>query len=269
MRETEKMLRTYFQEDRKERGILSEEGTELSENTKNAMQKTILMAELEIREREKRKENGFGTLLIELLRAAGIRMWIFQAGVVLGAYLLMYFLMGVEIQYFTPRRFAFIVSLLGIFMFSAAIPSLYRTKRYQMLEIEAAAKCSVWKLMLARILVIGTGDLLMLIGVIWWVSSVSPLSVLQAAFCLCLPFLLAFDGGLYLLRKVAFVHFQKWAYGMCLGMTAILGGVAFFYPAYYEMDFTFVTVGSILVLAVVGIYQCVGLTHETEQSVYG
>lgn len=77
MRETEKMLRTYFQEDRKERGILSEEGTELSENTKKAMQKTILMAELEIREREKRKENGFGTFLIELLRAAGIRMWIF------------------------------------------------------------------------------------------------------------------------------------------------------------------------------------------------
>ena len=175
---------------------------------------------------------------------------------------------GVEFRFFTPRRFAFLAGIFGIFLFSSAIPFLYRAKRYGMLEIEATARYSIERLLLARIFIISAGDLLMLFGIVWQISKSSSLTVWQTIFCLCLPFLLAFNGGIYLLRKVTFVHFQKWAYGMCMFLCGIFGGVTFVYPEFYQVKFTVFTGGIVIILAGSIIYQSFALFHEGKQCVY-
>ena len=137
-----------------------------------------------------------------------------------------------------------------------------------MLEIEATARYSIGKLFLTRIFIIIAGDLFILVGSIWQISKASSLTVWQTIFCLCLPFLLAFDGGIYLLRKVTFVHFQRLAYGMCFILCSVLGGIALVHPEYYQVKFTFFTGGIVMVLIGSMIYQSFALFQEVKQCVY-
>ena len=227
MNRVEERLRAYYGKPSGERKVSAKE--------KDAMQKTILMAELELNKKQKREQKGFGAFLFEQMRMTGMRIWIGQT---------------------------------GIFLFSSAIPFLYRAKRYGMLEIEATARYSIERLLLARIFIISAGDLLMLFGIVWQISKSSSLTVWQTIFCLCLPFLLAFNGGIYLLRKVTFVHFQKWAYGMCMFLCGIFGGVTFVYPEFYQVKFTVFTGGIVIILAGSIIYQSFVLFHEGKQCVY-
>ena len=260
MNRIEERLRAYYGKPSGERKVSAKE--------KDAMQKTILMAELELNKKQKREQKGFGAFLFEQMRMTGMRIWIGQTGMVLAVFLLLYFMTGVEFRFFTPRRFAFLAGIFGIFLFSSAIPFLYRAKRYGMLEIEATARYSIERLLLARIFIISAGDLLMLFGIVWQISKSSSLTVWQTIFCLCLPFLLAFNGGIYLLRKVTFVHFQKWAYGMCMFLCGIFGGVTFVYPEFYQVKFTVFTGGIVIILAGSIIYQSFALFHEGKQCVY-
>ncbi len=260
MNGTKRRLREYFRGREMKKNI--------AKSTESAMRKTILLAELELKEQNKKRTVGFGRFLLEQVRIAGMRIWTVQIGTVLAAYLLLHLMTGMELAYFTARQFAFMTGIFGILLFSLAIPFLYRAQKYKMLEIEAGAKYSVWKLLLARLLIFGIGDIFMLFGIVWQISRISPLTILQTVFCLCLPFLLALNGGMYLLRKVIFVHFQRWAYGMCTGIGGIFMGVAAFYPAYYEMKFPVLVSCTVLLLAGGVIYQCFALFHGNGQAVY-
>lgn len=239
-----------------------------AESMQSSMQKTILLAEMELRERQKVKTTGFGTFLLEQMRMIGMRIWSVQIVIVLLVYLLLHFVIGIDLEYVTARKFAFMTGILGILIFSSAIPFLYRAQRYKMLEIEASAKYSMGELVLSRILILGIGDIVMLFGIVWQIAKISPLTVLQTTFCLSLPFLLTLNGGMYLLRKNPFVHFRKWAYGMCIVTCGIFIGVTVSCPAYYEMKFTILAGGIVLLLIGSVIYQCVALFYGTRQMVY-
>ena len=123
MNRIEERLRAYYGKPSGERKVSAKE--------KDAMQKTILMAELELNKKQKREQKGFGAFLFEQMRMTGMRIWIGQTGMVLAVFLLVYFMTGVEFRFFTPRRFAFLAGIFGIFLFSSAIPFLYRAKRYE------------------------------------------------------------------------------------------------------------------------------------------
>ena len=64
------------------------------------------------------------------------------------------------------------------------------------------------------------------------------------------------------------VHFQKWAYGMCMFLCGIFGGVTFVYPEFYQVKFTVFTGGIVIILAGSIIYQSFALFHEGKQCVY-
>ncbi len=260
MNRIEERLRAHYENTPGERKDFSEENA--------AMQKTILLAKLELDRKPKKEQKGFGAFLFEQMRMTGMRIWIGQTGMVLAVFLFVYFMTGVEFLFFTPRQFAFLAGILGIFLFSSAIPFLYRAKRYGMLEIEATARYSIGRLLLTRIFIVSAGDLLMLVGIVWQISKNSSLTVWQTIFCLCLPFLLAFNGGIYLLRKVTFVHFQKWAYGMCMFLCGIFGGITFVYPKFYQVKFTVFTGGIVILLIGSMIHQSFALFHEVKQCVY-
>lgn len=260
MRKVEQNLLTYYH--RPENGSIH-----LSKE-KTAMYKTIRLAELELTRKQKKKRKGFLIFLLEQMRMTGMRIWIGQTGMSMMIFLLVYFMTGVDVLFFTTRRLAFLVSILGIFLFSSAIPFLYRAKKYGMLEIESTSRYSIGKLLLSRIIIISVGDLFVLAGSAWQISKSSGLTVWQSIFWLCLPFMIAFNGGVYLLRKVVFIHFQVWAYGMCLFMCSMLVGLALVHPEYYQVELTIFSGGIVIVLIGSMMYQSFALFQEAKQCVF-
>ena len=178
MNRIEERLRAHYENTPGERKDFSEENA--------AMQKTILLAKLELDRKPKKEQKGFGAFLFEQIRMTGMRIWIGQTGMVLAVFLFVYFMTGVEFCFFTPRQFAFLAGILGIFLFSSAIPFLYRAKRYGMLEIEATARYSIGRLLLTRIFIVSAGDLLMLVGIVWQISKTQALRYGRRFFvCVC------------------------------------------------------------------------------------
>lgn len=262
MSQTEQRLRAYFQNQDIGQGDLDREEAEHT-----ALRKTIQLAQLEYGERKKRKPAGFRTFLLEQIRLTGMRIWGVQMGIVLVLVLLLELLTGMEFEYFTAKRFVLMAGGIGVLLFSSVVPVLYRARRYQMLEVEASARYSIWELLLTRILIHGIGSLCVLFCIVWQIRKVSPLSLMQTIVCLCLPFLAACNGGIYLLRKVAFSHFRQWAYGMCIGMVLILAKFARSYSEYGQMEA--LVFSALMALLVVGIiYQCIDLLRKEGRTVY-
>ncbi|MBS5132791.1 MAG: hypothetical protein KHY96_06480 [Lachnospiraceae bacterium] len=261
MRQTEQRLWEYFQNQKIWKGDSDSEEIE-----QMALTKTIQLAELEQRGRRKRKPIGFRTFLLEQIRLTGMRIWSVQIGIVLVIFMLLDLLTGMEFEYFTAKSFVFLAGGIGVLLFSSVVPVLYRARRYQMLEVEASARYSIWELLLTRILIYGTGSLCMLFCVVWQIRKVSPLPLMQTIWCLCLPFLAACNGGIYLLRKVKFFHFQRWAYGMCVGMVSILAKFAQSYSEYYQVES--LVFPALMALFAVGIvYQCIDLLRKEGRTV--
>lgn len=262
MRQKEQRLREYFQNQE-----IWEGDSDSGEMEQMALKKTIQLAELEQRERRKRKPIGFRTFLLEQIRLTGMRIWSVQIGIVLVIFMLLDLLTGMEFESFTVKSFVFLTGGIGVLLFSSVVPVLYRARRYQMLEIEASARYSIWELLLTRILIYGTGSLWMLFCVVWQIRKVSPLPLMQTICCLCLPFLAACNGGIYLLRKVKFFYFQRWAYGMCVGMVLILAKVAQSYSEYYQVEsLVFPVLMALLAAGIV--YQCIDLLRKEGRAVW-
>lgn len=83
-----------------------------------ALTKTIQLAELEQRERKKRKPIGFRTFLLEQIRLTGMRIWSVQIGIVLVIFMLLDLLTGMEFEYFTAKSFVFLAGGIGVLLFS-------------------------------------------------------------------------------------------------------------------------------------------------------
>ena len=96
MNRVEERLRAYYGKPSGERKVSAKE--------KDAMQKTILMAELELNKKQKREQKGFGAFLLEQMRMTGMRIWIGQTGMVL-AVCVFYDRGGIPLFYTKTIRF--------------------------------------------------------------------------------------------------------------------------------------------------------------------
>ena len=229
MRQTEQRLREYFQNQEIWKGDSDSEEIE-----QMALTKTIQLAELEQRERKKRKPIGFRTFLLEQIRLTGMRIWSVQIGIVLVIFMMLDLLTGMEFEYFTAKSFVFLAGGIGVLLFSSVVPVLYRARRYQMLEVEASARYSIWELLLTRILIYGTGSLCMLFCVVWQIRKVSPLPLMQTIWC--------------------------------VGMVSILAKFAQSYSEYYQVES--LVFPALMALFAVGIvYQCIDLLRKEGRTV--
>lgn len=80
-----------------------------------------------------------------------------------------------------------------------ALPLLYRSARWRMQEIEAAARFSSIKLLLSKLIVIAIGDLSLLGGIFLTALVKTSLRADTIVIYLCFPFLLAGGGCLFML----------------------------------------------------------------------
>lgn len=157
---------------------------------------TILLARREACQKQSRRRISFMHFLGKQLSFIGWKAWCIQ-----GLFLLSFYVFFSDFFDYlrTPLRLAKLLFCLSVAVFMTALPLLYRSVRYQMQEIEAAARFSSVKLLLARLIVIGVGDITLLSGIFLFALMKTSLPTGSAVFYLCFPFLLAGGGCLFML----------------------------------------------------------------------
>lgn len=157
---------------------------------------TIILARREACQKQNRRRISFIYFLGKQLSFIGWKVWCIQ-----GLFLLTFY--GLFSDFFdylrTPLRLAKLLLCLSVAVFMTALPLLYRSVRYRMQEIEAAAHFSTVKLLLAKLIVIGIGDIALLSGIFLFTLAKTSLPADSAVFYLCFPFLLAGCGCLFML----------------------------------------------------------------------
>lgn len=160
------------------------------------MHAVILLARREACRKTARERISFAYFLRKQIPLIGWRVWSLQ-------FLLLLAACGVlsDLSDFlkSPLHLAKLLFCLSIMVFMTALPPLYRSVRYRMQEIETAARFSLIRLLLARLIVIGIGDFALLGCMLFTALAKTSLSADTAVIYLCLPFLLACSGCLFML----------------------------------------------------------------------
>lgn len=160
------------------------------------LQATILLARKEACRKQNRKRISFTRFLGKQIPFIGWRLWGVQCLFFLAAY---FVLSDVPGYLKSPLHLAKALFCLSVLVFMTALPLLVRSVRFRMQEIEGTARFSSVKLLLARLTVIGIGDLILLGGILLTTLAKTSLSADSAVIYLCFPFLLAGSGCLFML----------------------------------------------------------------------
>ena len=157
---------------------------------------TLLLAEKELSKKQSRKRISFPRFLQKQIIYIGWKIWSIQGLFLLAAVSI---LSDFSDYMKNPRHLARLLLCLSVAVCMTALPMLFRCARYRMQEIEAAARFSSVKLLLARLIVIGAGDLCLLTGIFLTTIIKTALPADSAILCLCVPFLSACGGCLFML----------------------------------------------------------------------
>ena len=178
----------------------------------SSMSETILLARKEAYYRRQRL--SFPQFLSMQIRFIGWKVWAVQAACLLAVCGLLSHLLG-QGYWKDPQSVAGLLVCLSLFTFMAAPPFLYRSIRYRMQEVEAAARFSSVRLLMARLIIIGIGDGALLGGILLTAAVKTALLPSSAVVSVAFPFLLAGSGCLYLLGHVCPRQFLAGSMGLC------------------------------------------------------
>lgn len=160
------------------------------------IQATILLSQREARLRQERTRITYLSFFRKQIRFIAWKVWAVQSVLLLIISILLTRFFNPS---FTPRQTVKLLACLSVLIFMTALPLLYRSVHYRMQEVETATRFSWIKLLLAKLFIIGIGDICLLTGIFLATVIKTALPTDSIVFCLCFPFLLAGGGGLYML----------------------------------------------------------------------
>lgn len=162
--------------------------------------RTLLLAEREAKQRQNRSHISFARFLQKQIAYIGWKVWGMQ-----GIFLLLAVGLFSDFSNYlvSPLRLAKLLFCLSVAVLMTALPLLYRCVRCRMQEIEAATRFSSVKLLLAKLIVVGIGDLVLLFGIFLTAAVKTSLPAGSIVFYLVFPFLLSGSGCLFLLRRLS------------------------------------------------------------------
>ena len=178
----------------------------------SSMSETILLARKEAYSRRQRL--SFPQFLSMQIRFIGWKVWAVQAAYLLTVCGLLSHLLG-QGYWKDPQSVAGLLVCLSLLTFMTAPPFLYRSVRYRMQEVEAAAGFSSVRLLMARLIIIGIGDGALLSSIVLTAAAKTALQPGSAVVSMLFPFLLASSGCLYLLGHVCPRQFLGGSMGLC------------------------------------------------------
>jgi len=190
-----------------------------------------------------------------------IRKWVWCVSVLV-------FGLAVSVSVCLPESAVWMISALTPLLALTLITESGRSAHYGMMELEMATRFSLRSVVLARLAVLGTGDLLilaMLLPLGLWSRSAEPFS---AGLYILTPFLLSTFVGLYTIRTWA----GREGLYACVGESA---GISFFVtfsheiaPFIYWESCLWIWAAAALILCVGNGKQCIELLKRTEELVW-
>lgn len=165
-----------------------------------AKRRTLKAAAAQMQAAVPRPRLGFAAFLRTQVRFIGWKIWLFQALCLLVANSALDTVFG-GYYFFNSRPAALCLGALAVLVLLTALPVVYNASLYHMQEIEAASYFSSQRLLAAKLLIIGIGDGVMLVGLWSYALLRTPLSAPMLPLYLLLPFLLAAAGCLTLMGR--------------------------------------------------------------------
>ena len=167
----------------------------------------------------------------------GWKIWLLQ-GLVLA--IIFYFLTVIfgEAFEYNKRFVAVLTCSISIMVLMMAIPFIQRSLRYKMHETEMAAYFSSIKLLMAKLLIIGIGDIFILNGMLFLIVFKNYLNVGSALLYIIFPFLLTSWGFMYLLGHIPAHRFSPYCIGLCAIMYTCIALLNKFVPIVFQQTFS-------------------------------
>ena len=185
------------------------------------MKETICLVKKEIEKKAQRNRLSFWQFLKIQIRFIGWKIWIMQMILQGIIYACMKKFFG---KYYVehPEDLLKIVMVWAIVVLMTAIPFLYQSFRYKMQEVEAVTYVSSVRLMIARVVIVGIGDVILLGSIYVIVVANVVIPKILLLLCLSIPFLVSCNGCLFLIRYLKPKAFLQSSIGLCMLMIGML-----------------------------------------------
>ncbi len=194
------------------------------------------LAEL-LEKKRQRRRIGFGAFLKRQIRFVGWKIWLWQ-GIFL---LLLYGLFASLEANFMARdiRFtAYFLCCLSVLVILSAVPAFYRSVRYAMYETELVSRFSIVKLLLAKVILIGIGDVVLLFVILWLTVLHTNLRAESALLYILLSGFMTAAGFLYLLGHIPAERLQIGSVGLGCILLCVFFLLKQFFPLFFEQSFS-------------------------------
>lgn len=145
---------------------------------------------------------SYGQFLLRQLQFTGGRIWAFQAVVLIVLCMLIYALLSNRYAEIDFRQLVLLLEITAVLSAMTGVPYICRSFRYGMYETETASKVSYSGLLLARLLLTGVGNLIML-SVIFAAAYLENAALpVSTVIYMIVPFAVAWAGCLTILKHV-------------------------------------------------------------------
>lgn len=203
---------------------------------KSHLQHTLLSVRREMLAKQSNNHITFRNFLILQIRFIAWKIWL-QQGLVL-VILSFIFTSFVKANFYDKRYIAILLCNLSIVILMTSIPLIQRSIYYQMHECESASYFSTARLLMAKLLIIGIGDIIMLGGLLLITIWSTYLNIGSALLYLILPFLLALCCYLYLLGHIPAKWFSSYCIGLCSLLYLCIVLLNRFVPVFFQQNFS-------------------------------
>ncbi|MCC8023189.1 MAG: hypothetical protein LIO46_05340 [Clostridiales bacterium] len=155
------------------------------------------------------------------------RVWGFQFAILAG----FAYLMSRQPDLWTASA---LLAFIGPLVFLSGLAELMRPYQYQTYEMELTTRYSLRQILLSRVLVLGMADLLCLTALYLCSSQYLSLSAYTMILYLCVPFLTACFGCLYILNRAGGRNMRDTCLAFAL-LTSCAGVAAVIFPQQYAI----------------------------------
>ena len=204
---------------------------------KTHLQYTLSLLRQEQVNKARHERIKLSTFLVLQIKFIGWKIWLLQ-GLVLAV--LCYFLTVIfgEDLYKIKRYSAVSICSISIMILMMAVPFIQRSLRYKMHESEMATYFSSVRLLIAKLLMIGIGDIFILNGILLLIVFKNYLSIGSALLYVIFPFLLTSWGFMYLLGHIPQQLFSPCCIGLCAILYICIALLNKFVPIVFQQTFS-------------------------------
>ncbi|MBV4417218.1 hypothetical protein [Clostridium tyrobutyricum] len=166
----------------------------------NDVNHTIKIAADEFQKHRPKGKIGYMEFLFHEISFIGAKIWLCQGILLISIYIVLNIIFEGNLKYILDCHIPDLLCFFTVFTTMIAIPFLCRSHRYKMYELESSTYMPISKLLSSRLIIIGIGDIILLIFInIIVLNKVNIPTVFIILYSL-LPFLISFVSCIFILR---------------------------------------------------------------------